>query len=94
MSEVTKTLDGGHGRYSLPTDKGEAVMTFSITSPTLVIVDHTEVPIGAEGQGHAGQLARFLVEDARAGGFQVVPLCPFLNMWRRKHPEATDIFQV
>lgn len=94
MSEIIKSVDGGHGRYALPTDKGEAVMTFSITSPTLVIVDHTEVPIDAEGQGYAGQLARFLVEDARDNGFQVVPLCPFLNMWRRKHPEAADIFQV
>lgn len=69
-------------------------MTFSITSPTLVIVDHTEVPMADEGRGHAGALARFLVEDARSEGFKVVPLCPFLNMWRRKHPETADIFQV
>ena len=68
-------------------------MTFSITSSTLVIVDHTEVPLKDEGKGHAGVLARFLVEDARRDGFKVVPLCPFLNMWRRKHPEAADIFQ-
>ena len=68
-------------------------MTFSITSPTLVIVDHTEVPPEDEGQGYAGLLARRIVEDARAEGFKVVPLCPFLNMWRRKHPEAADIFQ-
>ncbi len=86
-------MDGGHGRYTLSTDQGEAVMTFSITTPTLVIVDHTEVPIGAEGKGYAGQLARFLVDDARTNGFRAVPLCPFLNMWRRKHPEAADIFQ-
>jgi predicted GNAT family acetyltransferase len=93
LSDVTKTVEGGHGRYSIPTENGEAVMTFSITSPTLVIVDHTEVPLKDEGKGHAGVLARFLVEDARRDGFKVVPLCPFLNMWRRKHPEAADIFQ-
>jgi len=68
-------------------------MTFSITSPSLVIVDHTEVPLQDEGKGHAGLLARFLVEEARRDSFKVVPLCPFLNMWRRKHPEAADIFQ-
>jgi len=68
-------------------------MTYSITSPTLVIVDHTEVPLEDERQGHAGVLARFLVEEARKDGFKVVPLCPFLNMWRRKPPEAADIFQ-
>jgi predicted GNAT family acetyltransferase len=93
LSDVTKTVEGGHGRYSIPTEHGEAVMTFSITSPTLVIVDHTEVPVEDEGKGHAGVLARQLVEDARASGFKAVPLCPFLNMWRRKHPEAADIFQ-
>ncbi len=94
MSDVTKSVEGGHGRYAIPTPHGEAVMTFSVTSPTLVIVDHTEVPKQDERQGHAGALSRFLVEDARANGFQVVPLCPFLDMWRRKHRDAGDIFQV
>ncbi len=94
MSDITKSVESGHGRYARKTDHGEAVMTFSVTSPSLVIVDHTEVPAEDEGQGHAGALAQFLVEDARANGFQVVPLCPFVNMWRRKHPESADIFQV
>lgn len=69
-------------------------MTFSITSPSLVIVEHTEVPIGAEGFGYAGLLARHLVKDARKNGFQIVPICPFLSMWRNKHPETQDVFQV
>lgn len=94
MSDVSKTVESGQGRYARNTEHGEAVMTFSVTSSTLVIVDHTEVPKEDEGKGHAGALAEFLVQDARATGFQVVPLCPFLNMWRRKHPETGDIFQV
>ncbi|MEM7471233.1 MAG: GNAT family N-acetyltransferase [Pseudomonadota bacterium] len=94
MSEITKTIDGNQGRYALTTPHGEAEMTFSVTSPTLVIVDHTAVPPADNGQGYAGKLAAFLVEDARANGFKIVPLCPYVNAWRRKHPEAADVFQV
>ena len=94
MSEIRKELDGTKGRYVLDTEAGEAEMTFSVLSPSTIIVDHTGVPKAVEGQGHAAALAEFAVADARANGHRIVPLCPFLNRWRARHPDTADAFNV
>ena len=31
--------------------------------------------------------------NARAEGFKIIPLCPYTNAERRKHPEWADVFQ-
>ena len=35
-----------------------------------------------------------MVEGARAEGFRIMPLCPFVNAQRKKHPEWADAFAV
>jgi predicted GNAT family acetyltransferase len=63
-------------------------------SPKLVIADHTAVAEGLEGQGIGLIMLRAFITDARREGFQIVPLCPFVNAQRRKHPEWADAFSV
>jgi len=84
------------GRYVGAVDgvDGEAELTFSIANPKLVIADHTEVPESMRGRGIGRLLVERLVADARAEDFKVIPLCPYVNAERRKHPEWADIFQV
>ena len=92
--EITRELDGTKGRYVL-THKGEtADLTFSKMSEQSVIADHTGVPDALRGTGAGLALVTRLVEDARAEGFKIVPLCPFVNAQRRKHPEWADVFNV
>ena len=67
-------------------------LTFSIASPTLRIADHTSVPDNVRGTGVGRALVQRLVDDARAEGFKVVPLCPYVNTERRRHPEWADVF--
>jgi hypothetical protein len=52
---------------------------------------HTEVSPGHEGEGVASDLARFALDDVRAGGGTVVPVCPFISTWVRRHPEYQDL---
>lgn len=82
------------GRYVLRHDGEEAELTFSITSPTLIIADHTGVPDSFRGTGAGKLLVEALVADARASGFKVMPLCPFVNAQRKRHPEWADVFAV
>ena len=58
------------GRYVIRQDGDEAELTYSITTPTLVIADHTGVPDSFRGTGAGLALLTRLVADARAGGFQ------------------------
>ena len=93
MSEITREIHGSKGRYVLRQDGAEAELTYSIASPHLIIADHTEVPDAFRGQGVGLRLAERLIADARAEGVRIVPLCPFVNAQRRRHPEWSDVIQ-
>ncbi len=92
--EIEKFVDGSKGRYVATIEgvEGAAETTYSIANPHLVIADHTAVPDAMRGMGAARALAERLVADARAEDFKIVPLCPFINGERRKHPEWEDVF--
>lgn len=44
------------------------------------------------GTGAGPRLADSLVADARAEGFRIVALCPFVRAKARKHPQWADAF--
>lgn len=95
MTPVLAREDGpSGGRYVLRLDGAEAELTYSRASPTLVIADHTAVPEALRGRGIADRLAERAAADARAEGVRIVPLCPFVNAWRRRHPDWADAFAV
>lgn len=52
---------------------------------------HTEIDPGFAGRGLGGLLARGALGDARARGLRVLPYCPFIRGWIRKHPEYADL---
>ena len=94
MTEVQRQHGETKGRYYIRQNGEEAEMTYSITSPTLVIADHTEVPDSFRGTGAGLAMLTQFVADARAEGFKIMPLCPFVNATRKKHPEWADVFAV
>lgn len=59
--------------------------------PGLIALIHTEVDENFEGHGVGGRLARFALEQARAKGLEVLPFCPFVNDWMKRHPEFNDL---
>lgn len=91
---ITREEDGSKGRYVLHHDGHEAELTYSILSPGLRIADHTGVPDGLRGTGAGVALVERLVADARAESWKIVPLCPYVNAQRAKHPEWADAFNV
>jgi predicted GNAT family acetyltransferase len=80
------------GRFVIRQGGEEAELTYSITTPTLIIANHTGVPDSFRGTGAGLALVEALVAAARADGFKIVPLCPFVNATRKKHPEWADVF--
>lgn len=87
---------GSKGRYvaRVAGRDGEAELTFSVASQTLVIADHTGVPESMRGTGIGLALVERLVADARQKGFRILPLCSFVDAQRKKHPEWADAFNV
>ena len=55
---------------------------------------HTLVPKELSGQGIAGYLVKYILDDAAAKGLRVKPTCPYVNAYIDKHPEyqANSVF--
>lgn len=90
---VTRELTASKGRYvgRIAGVEGEAELTFSRANPQLVIADHTGAPDSMRGMGAAKALVERLVADARAEGFKIVPLCPFVKAQFERHPDWSDL---
>jgi predicted GNAT family acetyltransferase len=57
------------------------------TKPGAVVLVHTEVAPSAEGEGVGSRLVAGALEDIRSRGLRVVPICPFVAAYIRRHPE-------
>ncbi len=96
MVEITREDSVTKGRYvarvAAYPDAGE--LTYSKHGSNTVIADHTGVPESLRRQGIALALVERLVADARAEGFKIVPLCPYIRAQLQRHPEWADVMQV
>jgi len=54
-------------------------------------VTHTEVDPSCEGRGFGSRLVGEVLDDSRAQGLEVVPLCPFVAYYVQQHPEYADL---
>lgn len=48
---------------------------------------HTAVSEDYAGQGLAARLVQDALDDTLAAGIAVVPVCPYVRAWLRKHPD-------
>ena len=98
MAEITITRedDGRHGRYvaRVAGIEAEAELTFTHRGPNLVSADHTGAPDSLRGTGTAAALVEYLVADARAQGFRIIPICPYVHARYEKHPDWRDVMTV
>jgi uncharacterized protein len=59
--------------------------------PDAVALIHTEVSPSLEGRGLGARLVAGALDDIRARGLQVVPICPFVRAYIRRHPDYADL---
>lgn len=61
------------------------------TEPGVVVLVHTEVDEAVEGTGVGSRLVRGALDDIRARGLRLVPVCPFVGAYLRRHPDYADL---
>lgn len=81
-------------RYELVVD-GELVgeLVYRLRDQTITLL-HTGVSPSVEGKGLGSRLVAGALEDVRARGLRVVPVCPFVSAYVRRHPEYSDLVAV
>jgi uncharacterized protein len=71
---------------------GETVVGFiAYQTEQGAVLLHTEVDPVFEGRGFGSRLVAGAFEDIRARRLSVVPICPFVRSYLRRHPEDADL---
>lgn len=98
MTDITLTQEDGprHGRYvaRVAGINAEAELTYTHRGPGLISADHTGASDELKGTGAAAALVDHLIADARAKGFKIIPLCPYVRARYLKHPDWQDVMTV
>ena len=78
-------------RYELWTDEVLAGWIQYTRSGDVVTLVHTDVDPAFEGRGLGSVLVAGTLDDVRARGKRIRPLCPFVAAYLRRHPEYADL---
>ncbi|MGH8914828.1 MAG: GNAT family N-acetyltransferase [Acidimicrobiia bacterium] len=78
-------------RYVLEVDGEQAgVAVYHVRNGRYIFV-HTEVDPRLEGKGMGSALARHALEDMKERGEVIVPICPFISAYVKRHPEYHEL---
>jgi hypothetical protein len=64
---------------------------YDLVSEDAVTFTHTEIDPAEEGHGYGSRLAKGALDDVRASGRQVIPMCQFIASYVRRHSEYLEI---
>ena len=89
MTEAVRD-DSARQRYELDVADTVAFIDY-LREGRNVIMTHAEVPLALRGDGVGSALVQGALALVRERGEKVVPLCPFVARYMRRHPETRDL---
>ncbi|MFC3069005.1 GNAT family N-acetyltransferase [Phenylobacterium soli] len=91
MTEIPAVVDNtATHRFEIVLEGETAFAEYQLVAGG-IILPHTVVPTVFEGRGIASRLAVYAMDYARQRGLKVIPLCPFMAGYMKKHPETHDL---
>ena len=78
-------------RYVLSMDGERVGMCVYQDEGDVRVITHTEVRDEFEGEGLGTRLVRFALDDVRASGMRVDPVCPMVAAYIGRHQEYADL---
>ncbi len=77
-------------RFELHIGEYTPVLDYRLQDDTIVFT-HTGAPAALEGYGVGSFLVRAGLDYARRQGYKVIPLCSFVAVYIRRHPEYEEL---
>ena len=77
-------------RFEIRVGEEVAFLRYRLSGKTLNLI-HTEVPDSLRGRGLGDRLVLTALEHARREGLAIIPTCPFVKAYLRKHPEYASL---
>ena len=75
-----------HKQYEFHID-GQIARIEYIKAQNIVYLTHTEIPTYLEGQGIGSSLVKQVLQNIKEKDLTLVPLCPFVALYIKRHPE-------
>jgi len=89
-NDLVVTQDAAGNRFEIAVDGRIAFLEYHRGRDLLSLI-HTDVPKEMEGRGIGGKLAQAGLEFARGANLKVIPSCPFVASYIRRHPEYLEL---
>ena len=86
-AEPTITLNSARNRFELLVDNKLLLVEYTQPDEHTLALTHTEVHPDLEGQGVGSNLVKQVLAYAGQHKQKIVPLCPFIALYIRRHPE-------
>ena len=77
-------------RFEIEVEGMRSVLDYEIHGP-IIVFTHTGVPGPLEGRGIGTALAKAGLEYARENQLKVNPVCSFIRVYMRRHPEYNNL---
>ncbi len=90
---IERTESISDGRYVSHVQGSEAEMTYSRPDEKTLVINHTGVPHALRHRGIGQALVHRAVEDARAEGRLIVPVCSFVRVQMARHSDWQDVLK-
>lgn len=77
-------------RFEVEVENKIALIEY-IRAEDKMYLTHTEVPTELEGKGIASSMAKQVLQQIKDENLKLVPLCPFIASYIKRHPEWKEI---
>ena len=77
-------------RFEVEVENKIALIEY-IRAEDKMYLTHTEVPTELEGKGIASSMAKQVLQHIKDENLKLVPLCPFIASYIKRHPEWKEI---
>jgi predicted GNAT family acetyltransferase len=77
-------------RFEITIEQMVSIIDYELDGKHLSLT-HVVVPKLLEGRGIAGELTQAALDWARAENYRVIPVCPYVQTWLKRHSEYADL---
>lgn len=91
VDDITFDHDEERETFEAIIGNERAVLEYRGNKEGKFFITHTEVPPALQGKGIAGILVKHVFDYIRENNMRMIPVCPYVKSYLKKHPEHMDL---
>ncbi|WP_299442493.1 GNAT family N-acetyltransferase [uncultured Aquimarina sp.] len=88
--ELINNTDSSKNRFELKVESETIFIEYILKNENSIYLTHTEVPAIMEGKGLGSTIIKKTLDYIKEKRYKMIPLCPFVVAYLKRHPDAAD----